>query len=110
KLSQGEYVATGNIGTVFENGSPFINQIYVYGNSARSYLLAVIVPVIELVRAELGTGPDADPAAGELRSLLRRELARVAGEAGLKSFEVPRDFIVEPEPLTHENGLLTSVH
>ena len=47
KLSQGEFVAIGALGNMFENGSDVIQQIYVYGNSARSYLLAVVVPNIE---------------------------------------------------------------
>jgi fatty acid CoA ligase FadD9 len=105
KLSQGEFVATGNIGTAFENGSPLISQIYVHGDPSRPYLLAVVVPAMELVAQELG--PDPEPAA--LKSLLRRELQRVAAEANLKSFEVPRDFIVDTEPFTFENGLLTSM-
>ena len=41
--------------------------------------------------------------------MLRQELGRVAGEARLRSFEVPRDFLVESVPWTRENGLLTGI-
>src|SRR5574337_615409 len=57
KLSQGEYVAIGALGTSFENGSRVIQQMYAYGNSARSYVLAVIVPNMNVVRNRLGQNP-----------------------------------------------------
>lgn len=43
KLSQGEFVATSRLEAVFA-ASPLVRQIFVYGNSERSYLLAVVVP------------------------------------------------------------------
>lgn len=105
KLSQGEYVAVGPLGTVFEGASAIIHQIHIYGNSARPYVLAVVVPEISAVKEQLGKAPtDA-----ELRSLIRAELQRVTREEGLKPFEMPRDFILEAEPFSHENGLLSSV-
>ena len=101
KLSQGEYVAVGPLGSTFEAGSPLIHQAYIYGNSLRSYLLAVIVPDADALD-ELPDGTDVDAA-------IRNELLRVGREAGLKSFEIPREFIVEREPFSQDNGLLTSV-
>ncbi|MDT3444891.1 carboxylic acid reductase [Pseudofrankia sp. BMG5.37] len=105
KLSQSEFVAVGALATTFENGSELIDQIFVYGNSARSYVLAVVVPNPDVVRDRLG-----DLTATSLRDLIRSELRDIAAKEGLRSFEVPRDFIVEREPFTHENGLLSSVH
>ena len=43
KLSQGEFVAVANLEAVFA-GAPLVRQIFVYGNSERANLLAVIVP------------------------------------------------------------------
>ena len=43
KLSQGEFVTVSKLEAAY-GGHPSIRQIFVYGNSARSYLLAVIVP------------------------------------------------------------------
>ena len=43
KLSQGEFVAVANLEAVFA-GAPLVRQIFVYGNSQRANLLAVIVP------------------------------------------------------------------
>jgi fatty acid CoA ligase FadD9 len=105
KLAQGEFVAVGALGVIFEDQCPAIAQIYPYGNSARPYLLAVIVPNMQVVLKRLG--PDPDEAA--IRGLLRGEMRAAGEKAGLRSFEIPRDFIIEHEPFSFKNGLLTSV-
>ena len=46
KLSQGEFVTVSKLEAAFGD-SPLVRQIYVYGNSARPYLLAVVVPTEE---------------------------------------------------------------
>jgi fatty acid CoA ligase FadD9 len=101
KLSQGEFVTVSKLEAAF-GASPLIRQIYVYGNSARSYLLAVIVPTEEAVSRADGDG-DA------LRKLLSEALLTMAREAELQSYEIPRDFLIETEPFTLENGLLTGI-
>ncbi len=106
KLSQGEYVAVGPLGALFEGASPVIHQIYIYGNSSRSYLVAVVVPDADAVSARLG----AEYSEAQLTNLIRDELQQVAQWKDLKSFEVPREFIVETERFSQENGLLSSVH
>ncbi|MFT4568405.1 MAG: fatty acid CoA ligase FadD9 [Saprospiraceae bacterium] len=105
KLSQGEYVAVGALGTLYEAGSAVIMQIYVYGNSQRSYLVAVVVLESNLLKQSLGD----QPSDAQIKNLLRDELNNVAQKEELKPFEVPRDFILEYEPFTQNNGLLSSV-
>jgi len=100
KLAQGEFVTVSKLEAAFGT-SPLIRQIYVYGNSSRSYLLAVIVPSSEA----LAGVSDAEA----LRPELADALQTVARESGLQSYEVPRDFIIETEPFSLENGLLTGV-
>ena len=46
KLSQGEFVAVARLEAVFSSAA-LVRQIFVYGNSERPYLLAVVVPTIE---------------------------------------------------------------
>ena len=46
KLSQGEFVAVSKVEAVLAD-STLVRQVYVYGNSARPYLLAVVVPTQE---------------------------------------------------------------
>jgi fatty acid CoA ligase FadD9 len=105
KLSQGEYVAVGALGTVYEAGSAVIHQIYAYGNSERSYLVAVVVLEEDVVKEMLGD----NATEAQIKNLIRDELNKVAAKEDLKPFEIPRDFILEREAFTQENGLLSSV-
>ncbi|WP_313806000.1 carboxylic acid reductase [Sphingobium sp.] len=104
KLSQAEFVAVGPLETAYLGNSALIDQVFVYGSSYRSYLLAVVVPDQRVAEAQLGR-----PATeAELRALILHEFKEVARKAQLKNFEIPRDVIVETEPFTLENGLLSS--
>ncbi|SDC79616.1 carboxylic acid reductase [Actinokineospora iranica] len=95
KLSQGEFVAVSRLEALFVT-SPLIQQIFVYGNSERAYLLAVIVPT-----------PAATDQGAELKRSLTESVRQVARDAGLSSYEIPRDFLVETEPFSAKNGLLS---
>jgi fatty acid CoA ligase FadD9 len=99
KLSQGEFVTVSKLEAAFTD-SPLVRQIYIYGNSARPYLLAVVVPTDDSQTRYDGT---------ELKTAISASLKDAARQAGLQSFEVPRDFIVETTPFTLENGLLTGI-
>ncbi|MDT5149738.1 MAG: fatty acid CoA ligase FadD9 [Mycobacterium sp.] len=101
KLSQGEFVTVSKLEAVFAS-SPLVRQVYVYGNSARAYLLAVIVPTEDSL-SHVGGVVEA------LKPPISDSLQNVAKEAGLQSYEIPRDFIVETTPFTLENGLLTGI-
>jgi long-chain acyl-CoA synthetase len=48
KLSQGEYIAPEKLENIYQR-IPEIAQIYIYGNSLESCLIAVIVPELEVV-------------------------------------------------------------
>lgn len=97
---QGEFVILSRLERVFVTGS-LVRQIYIYGNSERDYLLAVIVPTEEAVRRAANRD--------ELSWVLRESLQLVARQAELESYEIPRDFLVETEPFSVENGLLSEI-
>ncbi|HEY2087732.1 MAG TPA: AMP-binding protein, partial [Mycobacterium sp.] len=99
KLAQGEFVTLAKLEAEFGN-SPLIHQIYIYGNSAQPYLLAVVVPSEDALAAH-------DPEA--LKPRIAESLQTVARLAKLQSYEVPRDFIIETTPFSLENGLLTGI-
>jgi fatty acid CoA ligase FadD9 len=99
KLAQGEFVTVAKLEAEFGN-SPLVQQIYVYGNSAHPYLLAVVVPTEEALQRF-------DEA--QLKPAIADSLQKVGKEARLQSYEVPRDFIIETTPFTLENGLLTGI-
>ena len=44
-----------------------------------------------------------------MKQLIAKSLRDVATAAGLQSYEIPRDFIIETTPFTVENGLLTGI-
>ncbi|MGO9927202.1 MAG: carboxylic acid reductase, partial [Mycobacterium sp.] len=99
KLAQGEFVTLAKLEAAFGN-SPLVRQIYVYGNSAHPYLVAVVVPTEEALRRfDVET----------LKPLIADSLQNGAKEAGLQSYEVPRDFIIETTPFSLESGLLTGI-
>jgi fatty acid CoA ligase FadD9 len=103
KLSQGEFVAIALLEALYTNGHPLIRQVYLYGTSERSFLLGVLVPNEETAR-EMGI---ADEQA--LKTALREAIKAVARTEELNAYEVPRDFIVEHEAFTVENGLLAGI-
>ncbi|MFD9792504.1 thioester reductase domain-containing protein [Streptomyces sp. NPDC059070] len=101
KLSQGEFVTVSRLEALF-HAAPGVRQVFLYGNSARAHLLAVVVPTRDVL-----DGADGD--VRHVRTLLRESLRGLAAEAGLDAYEVPRDVLVETEPFSQENGLLSAV-
>lgn len=99
KLAQGEFVAVSKLEALYATNE-LIHQIYLYGDSARSYLLAVVVPTMQALERYPTTA---------LKALIATSLQETAQSAGVAPYEIPRDFIVETEPFTVENGLLTGI-
>jgi fatty acid CoA ligase FadD9 len=100
KLAQGEFVAVTNLESIYA-GAPLARQIFVYGNSERPSLLAVIVPTPAAL-AEYGNS-------AALKTALHQSLQQIAAAAQLQSYELPVDFILETKPFTDENGLLSGL-
>ena len=64
KLSQGEFVSPESLENLYCEGSHFIHQIYVYGNSLHSNIVAVVVPDkagVKLIAESLGVGDKGKP-------------------------------------------------
>ncbi|MFC8824602.1 carboxylic acid reductase [Streptomyces sp. NPDC057137] len=99
KLSQGEFVSVARLESVFA-ACPSVRQIFLYGNSERSYLLAVVVPTPDALRRY---GDDRE----RLEHVLSESLRRIANDTGLNSYEIPRGLLLEAEPFSQANGLLS---
>lgn len=97
---------------MFYSQSPLVNQIFIYGDSRRSFLVAIVVADDSGVAfwakqkgltksfEELCDSP-------ELKEAIREDFAKTVKERGLKGFERIVDFKVEKDQWTAENGLLT---
>ena len=101
KLAQGEFVAVAHLESVFA-GAALVRQVFVYGNSERPYLLAVVVPTDDALRKFVGDD-------ARLKAALAESLRQTARTAELQSYELPVDFLVESEPFSTDNDLLSGV-
>lgn len=93
KLSQGEYIAVEYLEGVYSR-SPSVEQIWVYGDSHHSFLVAVVVPKAA--------------ARGLSESEILQELSQTGKAAKLKGFEMIKAIHLESEPFSVENDLLTA--
>lgn len=88
KLAQGEFVAIDRIEAILA-AAPGVDQIFIHAGHGAPHLAAVVVP--------------REPA-GDVAAALRAHAAAV----GLAAYEVPAEIVVETEPFTVANGLLTA--
>ncbi len=97
KLAQGEYVAPEAVENAYLDSS-LIDQIYIYGNTTRAYVLAVVVPTSDNLTTDHDT----------LSELVIEDMKQIAKKAELQPYEIPRAIIIETDPFTNENEKLTS--
>ncbi|MER7754719.1 carboxylic acid reductase [Kitasatospora sp. NPDC097643] len=98
KLSQGEFVAVSALEALYGTSAD-IAQIYVYGNSEQSFLLAVVHPAPHLADADDDTA----------RAAVLDSMRELAHGAGLHAYEIPYDVLIERRPFTIAGGLLSGV-
>lgn len=114
KLAQGEYVAAEKIENVI-NQSLLVGQSFVHGDSFQTYLVAIIVPDEEPVRAWAREhAPNVATASfseicqlDELKQEILSEIKRLSKSNGLHGFETVRAIHLEPNIFSPENGLVT---
>ena len=112
KLAQGEYVAVEKIEGCYKK-DPFVEQIWVYGNSFKSFLVAVVIPkemkVGEWAKHHHKKGTFAELCANDadLKKAIMESLTATAKEAKLKGFEIVKAIHVDADLFSVENDLLT---
>ncbi|PWA89832.1 long chain acyl-CoA synthetase 6, peroxisomal [Artemisia annua] len=112
KLAQGEYVAAEKIENVYVN-SKFVAQCFVYGDSLKSSLVAVVSLDQDVFKAwAAAEGIEYkdllqlcnDPRA---KAAVLADMTQIAKKAQLRGFECVKAVTLVVEPFTMENGLLT---
>jgi len=111
KLAQGEYVAPDKVEIEYMN-CPLISQIFVDGDSLKTYVVAVVVPDPEAIlpwATYMGMNADFDTLCNgkALKTELLKQMSKIGKDSGLKSFEQIKDIYVCSKPFTLEDGLLT---
>jgi long-chain acyl-CoA synthetase len=126
KLSQGEYVAAEYIEGVYLQ-SQFVQQIFVYGDSHKSVLVAIVVPKAENLvswaqkHTEWAEVKDVDikdtkslPAVlekicgkPEVKKLILDDMNKEGKAKAMKGFEFVKNIYVEWQEFTVESDLLT---
>ncbi|XP_074578147.1 long chain acyl-CoA synthetase 1-like [Curcuma longa] len=112
KLSQGEYVAVEFLEKTYKV-SPIVEDIWVYGNSFKSVLVAVVTPYEDSVkrwaRANGLEGSLYDLCQLEdLKKYILEELKKVAETNKLRGFEHIKGIVVDPLPFDIERDLVTA--
>lgn len=112
KLSQGEYVAVEYLEKVY-GFPPLVEDIWVYGDSFRSSLVAVVNPHQEntMKWAESngykGSFDEICKLEG-LKEYILKELAAVAQKNKLRGFEYIKGVVLDPVPFDIERDLVTA--
>lgn len=109
KLAQGEYIAPEKIENIFSQCS-LVAQIFCYGDSFQSYLVAIVVPDMEAV----GLWAAANNVAVEgvlenedLRKTVHAEMMEKASAFSLTSMEKPKHIWLSPNAFSMENDCIT---
>ncbi|XP_050754656.1 long-chain-fatty-acid--CoA ligase 5 isoform X1 [Gymnogyps californianus] len=111
KLAQGEYIAPEKIENVYIRSAP-VAQVFVHGESLRSFLIGIVVPDPETLpefAEKLGIKGSYEDVCKNpaLKKAILEDMVRLGKEAGLKSFEQVKDLYIHTEMFSVENGLLT---
>lgn len=108
KLSQGEYVAVEKIESVLR-GAVLVDQIWVYGDSCRRSLIAIVLPDFSSLTdfVEPGTSITEICRSETVKKEILKELDSVGKTGGLQGFERVRNLAIVSEGFTVENGLMT---
>ena len=100
KLSQGEYIAVEYLESVYSR-TEIVEQIWVYGSSTESSLVAVVIPKPSW-KSQQG-----DITTDEAKSEMLKQLRSTGSEAKLKGFEMIKAVYLDDQEFTIENDLLT---
>ena len=112
-MSPGEYVAVEKVESSYKT-SPLVEQVWVYGNSFESCLVAVVVPsdknIMEWAKSQpalVGSSYSQVCSSKAAAELLLKELTAVGGAAKLKGFEAVKAVHLDSTQFSVDNDLMT---
>jgi len=108
KLSQGEYIAPEKIENVYTL-HPAVAQCFVYGESLRTTLVAVVMAEAETFNGWSNVSGTFEELCNNdnVKSKLLKELQDLGRKSGLKGFENVKAITIKSELMTVEQDLLT---
>lgn len=114
KLAQGEYVAAEKIEIAYQ-GQPSIGQVFIYGKSTETFVVAIIVPDADYAKVwwkdnKGGTefpGLEIAIKDNDFMEKIKADMKVAEQEEKLNGFEKAKKFHLSPEAFTVENNLLT---
>lgn len=101
KLAHGEFVGLWRLESLYVDESNIISQLYLYADSRQDHIVGVAVPSHTLLDSRTGQPESA------IHDQLLFEFQRIAKLHHLQPYEIPRNILIEHNPFTRENGLLT---
>ena len=114
KLQQGEYISPEKIENIY-SGCKYIEQIFIYGEPLKTFLVAVIYPkshdVIDFLKSkniEVTKENYKDHFENkDLKAEIIKELDKFGRSNGLKGFELPKKIHLTQERFSVENQIIT---
>ncbi|XP_077887162.1 long-chain-fatty-acid--CoA ligase 1 isoform X3 [Ictidomys tridecemlineatus] len=111
KLAQGEYIAPEKIENVYLRSEP-VAQVFVHGESLQAFLIAIVVPDVEILcswaRKKGFDGTFEELCRNkDVKKAILDDMVRLGKDSGLKPFEQVKGITLHPELFSVNNGLLT---
>jgi len=111
KLAQGEYVAVEYLEGIYVR-SKYVQQIWVYGDSFKRYLVAFVYPDPEVAAAwAKANGVSADmkslTESEKFKAVILEDLTRNAKDSKLHGFEFVKAILLVSEPYSQDNECMT---
>ncbi|CAF4227794.1 unnamed protein product, partial [Rotaria sordida] len=111
KLAQGQFISPEFLQNIYIQ-SPFVEQIYIHGDLLSDSVSAVIVPNQKYAQAYAIEHNLIDFNINnphpELINAILQDLHSIGEKESLRKYEIPSRIIIDFEPFTSQNGLLTS--
>lgn len=111
KLAQGEYVSPENVERVIAQ-SPFVQDVFVHGDSIKNFPVAVVVPKADALREWASTQNGLGGIANDMEQLCHNqrvvdfilsEIDRVSTLSKLHGYEKCKAVLLDPEPFEEGN-------